>query len=107
MTALFLKKGDRLPILTATLKGSDGSALDLTGATVKFQMRLRDSDTLKVNAACTVTDAEGGVVEYAWGTTDTNTSGKYLCEFEVTINGKVMTVPGLAATEIVITDRLV
>ena len=79
-----LKKGARQPVLKAQLLDSADVAVDLTGATVRFRMRARDGNALKVDVAAAVTNALEGRVEYAWGATDTDTAGFFLGEFELT-----------------------
>ena len=94
MTTFTVKKGDRLPKLRATLLDSSGAAIDLTAASVQFRMRPRGGGALKVNAAASVVaPATSGVVEYAWGATDTDTEGNFEAEFAVTLAGLVQTVP--------------
>lgn len=71
-----------LPILTATLTYDDGTPIDLTGATVKFQMRLPGSSTLKVDSAAVVVGAATlGQVSYTWVAADTDTPGLYVAWF--------------------------
>jgi hypothetical protein len=82
-----IPKGRLLPILTATLT-DDVGPIDLTGATVKFQMRPPGvGTTLKVDAAATVVSAATGQVSYTWSGTDTDTEGLYVAWFEVTYSG--------------------
>lgn len=90
---VYMKKGDRLPLLRASLTGADGVALNLTAASVVFRMRPRGGSALKVNSSATVVDAVNGVVQYGWGATDTDTEGLYDGEFVVTVGGLVETVP--------------
>lgn len=87
-----IPKGRLLPIVTAALSDADGE-IDLTGATVKFQMRLPGSSTLKVDAAAVVEDADQGEVSYTWAGTDTDTRGLYIAWFQVTTGGKTFFVP--------------
>ena len=92
----YLKRGDRLPKMRRPLLGPDGLALDLTTASgVVMHMRNRDGGAVKITAgACAIiAPPTGGVVEYAWAATDTDTAGTFEAEFEVTFSGLKMTVP--------------
>jgi hypothetical protein len=74
--------------LAATLTRPDGTAVDLTGLTVKFKMVARNN-TVKVAetaANVTVTDAAAGAVEYAFQSADVDTAGRYHAYF-ITIDG--------------------
>jgi len=62
-------------------------AVDLTGSTVKFQMRLVGSTTLKVDTAATVVTPAAGTVRYDWAALDVNTSGYYTGWWHVTLPG--------------------
>lgn len=94
MSRFTIKRGDRLPTLRYTLNGADGLPMNLTGATVVFNMRLRSDSSLKVNrGAVTIVTPLSGLVDYAWSATDTNTVGTYDAEFEVTIAGLAMSFP--------------
>lgn len=87
MDSFTIRKNDRLPALTATLTAS-GSAYNLTGDTVRLNMTLLGGTTRKIdNASVTVVSATAGTVSYAWGASDTNTTGLYFAEFEVTSSG--------------------
>ena len=81
--AFNIKQNDTSPSLQAILKDASGTAISLTGASVRFHMKALDG-TVKVDAAMTITDTSGGVVQYDWQTGDTDTVGSYSVEFEVT-----------------------
>lgn len=95
MNEFYLKKGDLLPKLRATLLDADGTAIDISGASATFSMKNASTGALKINAAvATVADAVNGVVEYPWAGTDTDTVGTYYGEFVLTFpGGKKQTVP--------------
>jgi hypothetical protein len=74
MTDFSLRVGDTAPALVATLRNDDGTAVDLTNASVAtLTMRKRSAATLAINggAMTIVSPRTSGQVRYAWGTTDT------------------------------------
>ena len=81
--AFSIKQNDTSPSLQATLKDAAQSPVNLSGSTVMFHMKSVDG-TVKVNQPMTITDANGGVVQYDWQAVDTDTVGTYYVEFEVT-----------------------
>ncbi len=93
MADFYIKRGDRLPKLQATLKNPDGSVVDLTGATVKFRMFPAGGATAKVDGDGAIEGAATqGNVSYSWQGGDTDTAGEFNGEWEVTFNS------GLAET---------
>ena len=99
LTEFEMVKNDRQPSILATLRYSDGSAVNLTGATVKFHMS-KDGVILINAAAVVVAPATGGVVRYDWTALDTavilGSDGFCRCkgEFEVTFSdATIMTFP--------------
>jgi BppU N-terminal domain len=102
-----LKQGDRLPALSATLQTLAGVAVNLTGGTVRFLMRAKRGDPLKVDAAAVIVDAAAGTVRYDWGATDSDTVGVYQGEFEYSdAGGKKETFPNDGYFTVVITDDI-
>lgn len=84
MTLEFVQ-GDTAPAVTATIvHTSDESPLDLTSASVRFQMRKPDDRRFTVNAVATVVDAPAGSVRYAWAVNDLTVPGPYVIQWEVT-----------------------
>ena len=78
--------GNRSPALTDTIT-SDGVVVDLAGASVKFQMRLVGSTTLKVDTAATIVTPAAGTVRYDWAALDVNTPGFYVGWWHFTLSG--------------------
>lgn len=94
MTKFRIKSGDTKPYIQAVLTDSDGTVIDLTGATAKFN--LGDSTFASYfTGTATITDESAGELEYRWdGTTDNNTPGTYYGEFEITYSdSKIQTFP--------------
>ena len=86
-TTFYIKQNDTKPSLFAQLL-SNGSAIDLTGATVRFHMESG------LDAPAVITDAATGNVRYDWSVGDTATSGIFRAEFEVTFSdGTIETFP--------------
>lgn len=81
-TVVTLKRGDTRTAIKATLLSPAGTAVDLTGATVKFIMAdLRG--VVKINRAAQVQDALNGVVWFIFEPPETDVAGTYRGEFEV------------------------
>jgi hypothetical protein len=77
---------NRQPPLTGQIL-TDGVPVNLTGATVKLQMRAVNSATLKVDAAAVVDVAATGSVHYDWAAADVDTAGYYVAWWRVTAGG--------------------
>ena len=101
MTVFEIKRNDTKPYLATTLQDSTGSAIDLTNtSSISFNLATNDNAfTSVLSGACTITGSTAGQVEYRWesGTStgiDTNRSGLYLGEFEVTYaDSSILTLP--------------
>lgn len=109
MADFTIKRNDRLPKLRATLQqGSPATAIDLTSAvSVKAIFKQVSPGIASFNGACSIITASAGIVEYAWGATDTQTSGTYNGEFEITWStGVTETVPNDSYFTLTIVDDL-
>lgn len=109
--AFTMKRNDTRPVIEAQLLMPDpvdpstNIAVDLTAASsVKFLMK-KDS-TLKVTAAATVVNAATGLVRYTWAVGDTDTSGTYNVEWEVSWGSDKQTFPSDSYLNVVIMDDL-
>jgi hypothetical protein len=114
-TPFEIKESDSRPTYIAVLKSSFGlvgeAPINLTTATgVKFIMRdvnLSDDDPPKVDSAMTITDAVNGIVSYTFTTTDTDTSGTYNVEFQITwSDGGIETIPNNSYLQLIVYDDL-
>ncbi len=83
--SLEINTGDLLPCVNATLQNSDGSAFNLTGCTVSFQLS-QNGHVLFAKSA-NVVNASAGTVQYAWQSGDTNQFGVCTGVFIVTLLG--------------------
>ncbi len=87
MSELILKRNDLQPYVYVRAIEATGTALDLTGATIRATMRRINDGTLKINrqtAGVTITAAATGLFQYQWQSGDTDTTGAYTFEFEIT-----------------------
>ena len=76
-----IKRNDTAPSLSVELQAG-GTPLTFAGATVAFFMADDASLAMKVDGeVCTVS---GTTVTYDWAAGDTDTVGRYRCEFKVT-----------------------
>ncbi len=106
MADFHIKKGDRLPKIVATLVDQDEVKIDLTNAaSVKFLMIDPGTAVAKVDAAAAfILPKTNGRVEYAWAAVDTDASGDYDAEFEITwTGGEKTTFPNFRFMEVRIT----
>lgn len=89
-----IKRGDLEPALSVQLRYRN-QPINLTGLTVSFRMKSRETGIVKVDsAAATVVDATTGKVKYVWTAGDTDTEGHYLGEFVINHPGsRPQTVP--------------
>lgn len=86
MADITLRRGETLPNYTDTLHASDGTAVDLTGAEVRFVATDASDGTELFNKTATKTDADAGEVEYNWDEEDTDEPGVYEAFWKVTFD---------------------
>ena len=100
-----LKVGDTAPSLEAILRDSTGDPVDLSDATVDFNVRRPRGGDTEFTGPASVVDGPGGHVEYSWADGDTDVEGRYRAEFVVTYpDNSVETFPNDGFHDIVITQ---
>ncbi len=93
LTTFFIKQGDLRKVLNATLqylddKGKVQEVADITGSTVYFSMKNRETGAVVIDMApAMIVEAMDGLVLYEWIDGDTDVPGKYLGEFTVAWEG--------------------
>ena len=100
MSDINLVASDTAPSIVGTLTNVDGTAFDLTGATVRFQMRLLTDLRFTVDASAVITNAAGGLVRYDWAAGNLATPGDYEARWKITFSGGTVehTVPANTIT---------
>ncbi len=87
----FIKRGDTSPAIRFVL---EPATTDLTGASVRFLMRVRGGAQVTDGTAQIVADAGAPTVQYDWAADDTAQAGQFEAEFEVSYpDGAIETFP--------------
>jgi hypothetical protein len=106
--AFRIKQNDTSPAMLATLQEADGSAVDLTGASVRFHMRPVGRAVITVDEAASIVNAGSGTVRYDWQSANISTVGSYQAEFEVVYaDGGVETFPNDGYIRVEIIDDII
>lgn len=93
-----IKRGDTSPALRYALS----PAVDLTGASVRFQMRARQG-TIITDSPAVIDSQDPPIVRYSWSADDTDSAGNFQAEFAVTYgDGSVETFPNVGFIAVVI-----
>ena len=102
----YIKQNDTRPELDVFLRDDKDRTINVTGATVKFNMRNASDNTVKVNlGSVTTVSSTAGRVKYSFSSADTDTSGNFDGEFQVTfVGGQVATFPNDGYIKVIITD---
>lgn len=105
-----IKRNDTDPPIRGTVADGNGNPIDLSDVvSIRFLMRILSDTPVndKVAAAAEIEDISSGLISYSWTVGDTDTSGTYVGEMEMTkTDGRIETVPNDGYTIIQITDDL-
>lgn len=107
--AFFWKQNDTSPALEVILRDGFGSPVDLTGATVVLNTRLKPGGTVKINGGTmgAVGSAVNGRQTYSPTASDTDTPGIYEAEIQTTFtNGRIRTFPSEGYFTIEVVDDI-
>ena len=77
-------KSDKGYDLNFTLQKSDGTALNLTGATLKLKVQEHNASAVKFSGDMVIVVAANGTCKYTVAATDFDEAGKFYGEIEVT-----------------------
>jgi len=92
-----LVQGDNLPYIRVALKNADGTAMDVSDATIVVKFRAAGTTVTLSTLSCTfVTDGTDGLVVFNFpGTTLDVDAGSYEGEIEIDFAGQIQTVYNL------------
>ena len=104
----YLKQNDTASAIKRVLVDAFGSPVNLTGASLKFSMRVKPGGSVKVNGAtATVSNAGLGEVQYNFTASNTDTADEFEGEFEATYAaGGIQSFPNDGHIPIIITDDI-
>jgi hypothetical protein len=102
----YIKQNDTRPELDVFLRDDKDRSINVTGATVKFNMRNSADNTVKIDTgAVTTVSSTAGRVKYSFTSANTDTAGNFEGEFQVTfVGGQVETFPNDGYIKVIITD---
>jgi hypothetical protein len=102
----YIKQNDTRPELDVFLRDDKDRSINITGSIIKFNLRNTSDNTTKINAgSVTTVSSTAGRVKYSFTTSDTDTSGNFDGEFQVTfVGGQVETFPNDGYIKVIITD---
>ena len=102
----FIKRNDLSPTIRVSLKDANGAYVNLNNATVLFKMQPLLGGSI-ISSSADIFDTSEATVEYIWQVGDTEDSGSYRAEFEVTYSdGKVESFPNSSFIRVEITDDI-
>lgn len=95
-TEIKVVQNDKLYSLNFTLQDSNGSAVDLTGATLRINTQRPAQTGIKFTGSMSIVSAVAGTCAYVVQAGDFDETGKYYAEIQVTFgSGQVLTYPNI------------
>ena len=106
MTTVYVKQNDTKPDIQVTINDDQGTAVDVSGASIKFFMN-DSTGTNKVDGTGAIVTAASGIIKYVWQTNDLDTVGVYDAEFQITFSdSSILTAPSSGYITVVVGDDL-
>lgn len=103
----YIKQNDTSPAIQKICLDSTDTPVNVTGASVRFLMRQKGFDTVKVSGIGSVVDGAAGIIKYQWSAGDTDTAGVFEAEFEVTYaDSTVETFPNSTYIDVKIIEEI-
>lgn len=79
--------------LQITWTQDDGTAQDLTGATITGVIEDKDGATRAITGTLSIVTAASGIFSWAYSAADVATVGRYLVQFKATVSDYTLTYP--------------
>lgn len=83
-----LYTGDQLTPLTVQFSNKDGTAINLTGATLALVMESSTGTRQVGSGAWTIDNATAGQAHYSWSSADVAAAGMWMLQVSITIGGQ-------------------
>lgn len=97
-------QGDTTPALQHQIFPT---SVNLTGATVTFQMRRKSGKKVITDGTCVIDDIAERLVSYDWQAGDTDTPGEYIGQYRITLaDSNVTTAPVIDDIPILIRPKI-
>jgi len=107
MSTFYIKQNDTSPDLQVTCKDYEGTVVNVSGATVNFHMRNKQTREVQVDGVGSIVDGAAGQVKYSWSAGDTDTVGGFDAEFEIIYSdSSVETFPNNGFITVVVLDDI-
>lgn len=95
-TEIKIVQGNKLYDINFSLTNNDGTALDLTGATLLFNVQRPGLATNKFSGSMAIVSAAAGTCKYTVQDGDFDEKGRYYAEIQITFgSGQILTFPNI------------